>query len=145
MVNLLIFFLSINLFNVGQQEQFLKAQLSLMYRRSGQTALNYRTLSSGDTVHYYKRGFNPYFRVYKFKFNNDSLAVGQMTVESYRGNSLMKKTNLRAPRVKHNILYVDTHVEEEESLVKLTVHGFDSVANKNEDFILFIIPDKNWE
>lgn len=142
MVNLLIFFLSINSMNIEQQEPLLKVRLTLMYRRSGQTALTYRTLSSGDTVHYYERRGNPYFRVYQFKFNKGNIIANQMTVESYLNNSLLKTTELKS---RTQAQYVDTYVDEKEDLIKITVHYFDRITKEDESFILFIIPDKNWQ
>lgn len=145
MINLLISFLIFMPLHDSGQKVTLKFDLSLMYRKSGETVLSYNNVSSGDTVHYYKRWMNPYFRVYNFKFNQDSIVAGQMTVESYLVDSLLKTTDLRPLSINNSTQYVDTYVEKTESLVKITVHYYDLVSKENEDFILFISPDKDWE
>ena len=145
MINLLISLLFFSIPHGSRQQVALESDLSLMYRKSGETALTYRKLSSGDTVHYYKRWMNPYFRVYSFKFGRDSILVGKMKVESYFGNSLLKTMVLRPRMINNRTQYVDTSVEKIEDLVKITVHYTDLATNDNEDFVIFILPDKDRE
>lgn len=120
-----------------------KATLSLMYRRSGHTALAYDTITSGETVSFYKRDGNPFFRVYQMRFMGP-YKTRKITVESYKNGKLLKST---VPRIGTNIgnrlTFNDTYVSEDEDSAKV-IMDLVSQSGEGRRFIFYITLDRKF-
>ena len=112
-----------------------------MYRRSGETALSFTNVHSGDTLDYYKRGFNPYFRVYTI--NNQKtkdLLFKSAIVESFQNSRLLNSTT---PNYSGNRWqFVDTYVDKKEDFVKVSIFYSEVNSDAENEFFFYINPSR---
>ena len=106
-----------------------------MYRKSGHTAKWYRRINEGDTLHYYKRQGNPYFRVYGLRMYGAKFL--EVNTESYEGSKMVKKA--KAYTSSQAGQFVDTYLNEKEDLVVVKARYMQN--NREKVFTFYIIPD----
>jgi len=126
------------------EQNYLKADITLMYDKLPNSIKEYMNVSSGDTLHYFARWDNPYVRVYQLKFNKaaKSAVIKQMTVESYKNHSLLEKTTIRPRKLNYpRFESMDTYVQAEEDLVKVTIQYKKEKISLAQEFVFYIIPD----
>lgn len=125
----------------------IKADITLMYRRSGHTVKDYTMVASGDTLNFYKRDGNPFYRTYRMDFSDSDLSVniGPMIIESYQGDSLTHSTRIiarRVPAASQRFQAIDTYVKAEETLVKVRLlYTLESDSTAYE-FFFYILPNE---
>ncbi|MEO1053747.1 MAG: hypothetical protein AAFX87_24130 [Bacteroidota bacterium] len=122
------------------QDADLKASVSLMYRRSGETHKFFKSVSHGDTLSYFARNGNPYFRVYRINLTNASAIGREVFVESYLGDSLLQKTKPQNTRRTRGLEFVDSYVDETEDMVKVIIQYQPEEQSKAQTFHFFIKP-----
>ena len=111
--------------------------ITLMYRKSGESALTFEKVHSGDTLDYYKRGFNPYFRVYSFfKLPSESLELKSVIIDSYLNSQLLKSTTPNYSSNKWQ--FVDTYIDANEDLVRVRISYSTKDSNVEKEFAFFI-------
>ena len=109
--------------------------LTVMYRKSGESALSFPKVNNGDTLHYYKRGMNPYFRVYSIHLPG----IQELEVTSFLEAREIKRTVLKSSGKSGQ--FADTYVEPREDLVRLSFNYIPSTSKSEQTFIFYILPD----
>lgn len=115
----------------------LEIQLGLMYRRSAQTHLDFGAVTHGDTVHYYARQGNPYFRVYTIRC---AMKVTGLSLESFERKKSIKKAEAISTSSSAGYQFVDTYINAKETHAKATVTYL--LNGEQKEFVFYIVPDK---
>ncbi len=119
------------------------SRMSLMYRRSGQTAKDFVNLSSGDTISYYRRYGNPYFRVYKLRTN---LQIDKIELISYQNDDAVSVGPPRQMSMSSGIYsFVDEYIAENEESFKMIITYFDPGSDVYKTFDLYVKLDAEWD
>ncbi|MEQ9415480.1 MAG: hypothetical protein RIF39_16710 [Cyclobacteriaceae bacterium] len=97
----------------------LQANITIMHRRSGATAITYDTVANGQTINYPLRNKEERFRVYSIDFIESQPRVDQIIVESYKNNRLLSTINPRPENRGNKLSFYDGYISGKENKVKV--------------------------
>ena len=145
MTEILFLVLFLN-FPFGQKEQGekVKADVTLMYRRSGGTAQSFQNVENRDTVHYFKRGMNPYYRVYNIRLDKENIMVDKITLKGYSGDSLKVEEEQKPRILNGRVQFVDQHVDPDEDFLEIMIHYTNEEKRAMTYTLLVVLEDEQY-
>jgi len=116
-----------------------------MHRRSGNTIKSYPIIKYGDTIHYYKKRYNSFFRIYSFWLRGPEIKITKIEVKSTKKGKVLKSSVLIHGRDTSSsggkIEFSDRYIEENEDHVELFIYYTDYMTGENCVFVFFVALD----
>ncbi|MFZ1806494.1 MAG: hypothetical protein WAU36_04705 [Cyclobacteriaceae bacterium] len=109
----------------------LQANITIMHRRSGATAISYDTIAIGQTINYPLRNKAETYRVYSVNFIGSNPRVDQIILESYKNKKLLSTFHPRPENMGNRLSFYDGYISTKENKVKVRLI-FDTEGEKRE-------------
>ncbi len=119
--------------------------LSIMHRKSGNTLETYDSLQSDSIIHYYKSGFNPYFRVYSFKILKKDVAIDWVEIESWIDKEKKSHKIQRLTTLNNRVQFVDQYLNKEETRVVLNIYYTKESSSEQFNFRINVELDQSFD
>jgi hypothetical protein len=97
------------------------ADITIMHRRMGATAIVYEKVANGTTIVYPWRNKIETFRVYSIRFKPNQYKVDSVVIESYKKKRLLQSATPRVTSLTERISIVDGYISTKEDRVKLRI------------------------
>ena len=109
----------------------LEANITIMHRRSGATAISYDTISNGQAISYPLRNKAETYRAYSVNFIERNPHVDQIILESYKNKKLLSTFHPRAENRGNRLSFYDGYISTKENKVKVKLI-FETEGEKRE-------------